>query len=143
MRSLFFSLVVAALIGCGGGSSTTASTTSNPETQNSGGETTVATLAEFTSAMTQAALPDLCGNPEAFTRSCFTVDEPTCGRAFEAAMQGCADHAEELQLPQTVTETNAEATARTLAQCASQAYAIGLNQIGMMLQTPECQPNAQ
>ena len=141
MRSLFFVCVVAGLVGCGGSSSSETTTNGNAQA-STGGESETLTLAEFTVSVSAGALPEVCGNTEAFTRRCFTVDEATCGQSFQAAMVGCSEHAAELSLPETVTEANAEATATTLAQCAGQAYAMGLNQAGMMLQTAECQPAA-
>ena len=145
MRSLLLILVVSALAGCGGSSSTTnteSTQASSNETQTTGGEQESLTLMQFAAVMTEGTVAQVCGDAEAFTRRCFTVDDATCARAFGLSMQGCAEHGAELQLPEIVTEANAEATATTLAQCAGQAYAVGLNQAGMMLQTPECQPNA-
>lgn len=141
MRSLFFLCVVAGLVGCGGPSSSESTTNGNTQA-STGGEAESMTLAEFTASVSVGVLPDVCGDTQAFTRRCFTVDEATCGQAFQAAMLGCSEHAAELSLPETVTEANAEATATTLAQCAGQAYAIGLNQAGAMLQSAECQPAA-
>jgi hypothetical protein len=146
MRSLFLILAVSALAGCGGSSSTTnteSTQASSNETQTTaGGEQESLTLMQFAAVMTEGTVAQVCGDAGAFTRRCFTVDDATCARAFGLSMQGCAEHGAELQLPEIVTEANAEATATTLAQCAGQTYAMGLNQAEMMLQTPECQPNA-
>jgi len=140
MRSFYLVLVVAGLLGCGGSSSSETTTNGNTSNQaSSGGEESV-TLADFTAQVTVGALPGVCGRPDSSLRRCVTVDEQTCGAAFTAAMIGCSEHAAELNLPATVNRQSADATARTIARCAAQAYMLGLNEAGMVLQTPECQP---
>ena len=143
MRSLLLVLLVAGLAGCGGSSSSSTTSAETSSTQaSSGGESETMTLADFTAQVAVGALPQVCGDTNSFLRRCFTVTEAQCGEAFQAMMMGCSQHAAELGLPETVGESTAESTATTLAQCATQAYAVGLNQAGAMLQTPECQPAA-
>ena len=145
MRSLFFVLVVSTLTGCGGSSASSTETTngSTANTQaSSGGEAETLALSDFSAQVAAGALPQVCGDTSSFLRRCFTVNEAQCGEGFQAMMIGCAQHGAELGLPETVNESTAESTARTLAQCAMQAYSVALNQAGAMLQTPECQPPA-
>ena len=131
-------------MGCGGSvaSETTSSDSTNASSGESSGDEAPLTLADFTAQVAEAALPGVCGRPDSSLRGCFTVDEQTCGAAFTAMMVGCSEHAEELGLPATVTEQSAEPTARTIAQCAVQAYTMSMRAEGMVLQTPECQPTA-
>lgn len=145
MRSFSFSLAVVALVGCGGPTRTTnASERPALATQNSSSpDAEEIPLAEFATLAARGALPEVCGNPEASLRRCFTVDQGVCERVFGAAVLECVEHADQVHLPRTITEANVDESSQTLAGCAAVLYVEALRQEGLMLQTPECQGQGQ
>ena len=86
--------------------------------------------------VTRQATPELCGAPDAALRRCFQVNDAQCGELFGIAMTQCA-HALEGQLPAVVDASNSEAVAAQIAQCAGEAYGVGLAQ--QNLRIPDCQ----
>lgn len=141
--SLSLLLVTFSLLGCGGGAESSApppaaggSTSNASSGGESGGE--AYTLADFTVLVTQEATPELCGAPDAALRACFQVDAAACGELFGIAMTQCA-HALEGTLPAVVDASNSEAVSTQIAQCAGEAYTLGLSQQGLRLTTPGCQ----
>jgi hypothetical protein len=134
-RTVALSFVALSLLGCGGGGSAESSAPP-PQSSSSGGESY--SLADFTVLVTQQAAPELCNAPDAPLRACFQVDAAQCTELFGIAMTQCA-HALEGQLPAVVDVSNSEAVGAQIAQCAGQAYGVGLTQQGLHLATPGCQ----
>ncbi len=95
-------------------------------------------LDEFTVAVTREASPELCGTDGAPLRECFEVTAEQCDEIFMQAMTACANELRQ-DLPVTIDESNADATARTISECAGAAYRMGLEQNGLVRSTPECQ----
>ena len=136
-RSALLALLALALaVGCGGSSST-----SEAAPESSGGESESMTLDAFSAQLAQEAAPSLCATDDAPLRTCFEIDAEQCTRAFTVAMTECANQLR-AELPAEVDASNADATATTISQCAGQAYRIGLDQHGLVRQTPECQQPA-
>ena len=137
MRSLLLSSVIV-LTGCGA-SNTQGSTAPAPASTNGARASGMSLpFPQFTAALLEEALPQVCGNPQSILRSCFTVDDAQCRQHFGDAMMACSER-ESFNWPATVTEANGEATSQGLAACAGLAYIGVLSEAGLMRQTPECQ----
>ena len=117
MRSLVFSLAIA-LMGCGASNATASTTPTNASSTNGAQSSGVTfTFPEYTAALLQEVLPEVCGNPHSMLRTCFTVDEVQCRQHFGDAMMACSER-EGLHWPTTVTEANGDETSQALAMCA-------------------------
>ncbi len=137
MRSLLLSLAMV-VTGCGGARASSTTPSVAPASANNAPASGVSlTLPQYTAAILEAGLPEVCGTPESILRRCFTVDEAQCRQHFRDAMMACSAH-EGFNWPAMVTEANAEATSQGLAGCAGLAYIGVLNEAGLMRQTPEC-----
>lgn len=134
------------LAACGGGGASSnepsqGSAQTASGTSGAGGESESMTLDAFTAEISREASPQLCGAPDAPLRACFEVEQAQCEAVFAVAMRECANQLRE-QLPQSVDSSNADSAARAVSECAGAAYRMGLEQNGLVRQTPECQPAA-
>lgn len=144
-RSTALALLALVLaLGCGGGAAP-AQQEPAPETagseRESANESESMSLDAFSAELARQGAPELCNAEDAPLRACFQVDSEQCTRAFTIAMTECANQLR-ASLPAAVDASNADATATTISQCAGQAYRLGLDQHGLVRQTPECQPPA-
>lgn len=89
MPSLFSSLAIV-LMGCG--SNATASIPASPSTNRAQTSGVTLTFLQFTAALLEEALPEVCGNPQSMLRTCFTVDEAQCRKHFGDAMMACSEN---------------------------------------------------
>lgn len=136
-------VAVSLVVGCGGGgSSSEAGGGDNTSGGEGGGGGESMSLDAFAAELARQTAPQLCGAPDAPLRACFEVDERQCNAAFTVAMTECANQLR-ADLPATVDASNAEAAATPISQCAGAAYRMGLDQNGLVRQTPECNQPAQ
>jgi hypothetical protein len=123
------------MIGCGGGA---ASSNEGAAESSTGGESETMSLDTFAAAIAREASPELCGTDGAPLRACFEVTAEQCDQIFMQAMTACANELRQ-DLPATIDESNADAAATTISECAGAAYRMGLEQNGLVRITPECQ----